>query len=49
MKNEIKNWKIKPITIFGYLTHIIEKRVKEQKKGFTILSCDNVQHNGKIL
>ena len=48
IKEEITNWREKPQTIFGYLTQILDTRMKTHGHGLTILSCDNIQHNGNI-
>lgn len=37
-----------PKTVFGYLAASFSKRQREGAKGVTVLSCDNVQHNGVI-
>ena len=37
-----------PQTIYGYLTAALEKRKSNGVKPFTILSCDNIQHNGDV-
>lgn len=36
------------MTVFGYLTKILHRRMKSHGKGLTILSCDNIQHNGNL-
>jgi mannitol 2-dehydrogenase len=38
-----------PKTIFGFLCRALELRRQQNKKGLTILSCDNIQHNGNVL
>ncbi len=35
-----------PKTIFGYLTQALKRRMDSGLPGVTILSCDNIQHNG---
>ncbi|CAF0880631.1 unnamed protein product [Adineta ricciae] len=38
----------RPKTIFGFLVHALNIRCQNNEKPFTILSCDNVQHNGHV-
>lgn len=38
----------KPHTIFGYLAEGLDRRRKAGIAPFTVLSCDNVQHNGQV-
>ncbi len=38
----------KPKTIFGYLTAALSKRRANGLRPFTVLSCDNIQHNGAV-
>lgn len=38
----------KPKTIFGYLTAALKKRKAAGLPPFTVLSCDNIQHNGDM-
>lgn len=35
-----------PITVFGFLTEAIERRRRSGGAPFTVLSCDNLSHNG---
>lgn len=37
-----------PKTVFGFLTAALKKRNKNNLPAFTILSCDNIQHNGDV-
>lgn len=37
-----------PKTIFGFLTAALKKRRANGVPAFTVLSCDNIQHNGNI-
>ena len=37
-----------PRTVFGYLTAALRKRRAEGLSPFTVLSCDNIQHNGAV-
>jgi mannitol 2-dehydrogenase len=37
-----------PKTVYGYLTAALRKRRKQGLPPFTILSCDNIQHNGDM-
>jgi len=38
----------RPRTIFGFLTAAFRLRKKHGSPGFTVLSCDNIQHNGDV-
>jgi mannitol 2-dehydrogenase len=38
----------RPKTIFGYLAAALLRRKKNGTPGFTVLSCDNIQQNGKV-
>ncbi len=37
-----------PKTVFGFLTAALKKRQDSNLPAFTILSCDNVEHNGDV-
>lgn len=37
-----------PTTVYGYLMAALRKRLAEDTPPFTILSCDNIQHNGDM-
>ncbi|NKI31739.1 mannitol dehydrogenase family protein [Croceivirga thetidis] len=37
-----------PKTVYGYLTSALRKRRSNSLPPFTIMSCDNIQHNGTI-
>ncbi len=37
-----------PKTVFGFLTAALKKRRAKGLAAFTILSCDNIQHNGDV-
>ncbi|WP_413532208.1 mannitol dehydrogenase family protein [Empedobacter brevis] len=37
-----------PTTIFGFVARGLEKRKNNSNGGLTILSCDNLQHNGNV-
>ena len=37
-----------PKTVFGYLTAALRKRRENNLPAFSIMSCDNIQHNGDI-
>ncbi len=37
-----------PKTVFGYLTQALKRRRDRKLPGITLLSCDNIQHNGDI-
>lgn len=51
MSNPLIQWDIanpnKPKTVFGYLSNALKLRA-EQNSPLTILSCDNIQHNGDV-
>ena len=47
IKHDLKHPK-NPVTIFGYLAASISKRIENRSPGFTILSCDNLPHNGDV-
>ena len=38
----------RPRTIFGYLTEAFRLRKDHGSPGLTLLSCDNIQHNGEV-
>jgi mannitol 2-dehydrogenase len=38
-----------PVTVFGYLTRALKRRMDRGLKGLTIQSCDNIPHNGDVL
>lgn len=37
-----------PKSVFGYLMAALKRRMESGMKSFTILSCDNIQHNGEV-
>ena len=37
-----------PITVFGFLSAALRKRRAEGLPPFSVLSCDNIQHNGDV-
>ncbi|MDO1514438.1 mannitol dehydrogenase family protein [Maribacter confluentis] len=37
-----------PKTVFGYLTAALKKRWDSALPAFTIMSCDNIEHNGDV-
>ncbi|MGI9530505.1 mannitol dehydrogenase family protein [Lutimonas sp.] len=37
-----------PKTVYGYLTAALNKRRLAQIPAFTVISCDNIQHNGDL-
>ncbi|WP_018108475.1 mannitol dehydrogenase family protein [Bacteroides propionicifaciens] len=45
IKNDLKDPK-SPKTAFGFVAEALRKRMKNGVGGLTILSCDNLQHNG---
>jgi len=38
-----------PKTIYGFLTAALKKRQEAGLAAFTVLSCDNIQHNGEVV
>ncbi len=36
-------------TIYGFLTHAIARRVTQLDAPMTVMCCDNIRHNGKVL
>ncbi|MEM7511412.1 MAG: mannitol dehydrogenase family protein [Bacteroidota bacterium] len=38
----------KPKTVFGFLTAALQKRKEANLAAFTLMSCDNVAHNGEV-
>ena len=38
----------KPKTAFGFIVHALARRRSEGTAPFTVLSCDNLQHNGDV-
>jgi len=47
VQNDLKN-PDSPRTIFGYLAEGLDRRRKAGAAPFTVLSCDNLQHNGEV-
>lgn len=37
-----------PTTVFGYLVEALRRRRAQSVAPFTVMSCDNVQHNGQV-
>lgn len=37
-----------PKTIYGYLSAALRKRKENEQAPFTVMSCDNIQHNGDV-
>ncbi|MDF9800765.1 mannitol 2-dehydrogenase [Catalinimonas alkaloidigena] len=37
-----------PKTVFGFLAAALKKRQEDQLPAFTLMSCDNVEHNGDV-
>lgn len=37
-----------PKTVFGYITEAARRRMEAGLPSFTLLSCDNIQHNGDV-
>lgn len=37
-----------PITVYGFLTAALKKRLDAGLPAFTIMSCDNIEHNGDM-
>lgn len=38
-----------PITVYGFLTAALKRRRENGLPAFTILSCDNIEHNGNMI
>jgi len=38
-----------PKTVFGYLTAALNKRRESGVAAFTVMSCDNIEHNGSMM
>lgn len=47
VEHDLKN-PSSPKTVFGIIVEALRRRKERNLKGFTILSCDNLQENGKI-
>ncbi|MEO9893045.1 mannitol dehydrogenase family protein [Aurantibacter sp.] len=47
IQHELKNPN-EPITVYGFLTAALRKRRDENLPAFTIMSCDNIEHNGDV-
>ncbi|WP_273444487.1 mannitol dehydrogenase family protein [Neolewinella agarilytica] len=47
IQHELKH-RDQPRTVFGYLTAALNARRAAGVKAFTVLSCDNIQHNGAM-
>lgn len=47
VRHDIENPR-KPKTVFGIVTEALRRRKERNLIGFTIMSCDNLQENGKI-
>lgn len=47
IKHELKH-PDQPKTVFGFLTAALRARMKNGQVPFSILSCDNIQHNGEV-
>ncbi len=45
VQNDLKN-PSQPQSVFGYVAEGLRRRIKNGVGGLTILSCDNLQHNG---
>jgi mannitol 2-dehydrogenase len=52
MSDEAVQWDLnhpdRPKTVFGYLIRALKRRRNKGIPGLTILSCDNIQHNGEV-
>jgi len=48
IQHDLTQWD-QPKTVYGYLTAAMRKRHANGLPPFTILSCDNIQHNGDML
>lgn len=47
IQHELKNPN-DPKTIYGYLSAALRKRKENRQSPFTVMSCDNIQHNGDV-
>lgn len=47
IQHDLKNID-QPKTVFGYLSAALRERQTKGRKGFTLLSCDNIEHNGDV-
>ena len=47
IQEDLQN-KNSPKTVFGFLTAALKIRKEKRLPAFTILSCDNIQHNGEV-
>ncbi|MRH99833.1 mannitol dehydrogenase family protein [Kriegella sp. EG-1] len=47
IKHELK-YPNEPKTIYGYLTEALRRRRDKNLPAFTIMSCDNIEHNGDV-
>ncbi|WP_282043742.1 mannitol dehydrogenase family protein [Winogradskyella flava] len=47
IQHELKN-PHEPRTVYGYLTTALRKRFNAKLSPFTIMSCDNIEHNGDV-
>jgi fructuronate reductase len=49
VQHDLRNYQSAPITAIGYLVAALAVRKQKQSAGVTLLSCDNLPHNGKVL
>lgn len=49
IKHDIENFPLQPKTAIGYLAASLQKRYLNQGGGVSLLSCDNLPNNGKLL
>jgi fructuronate reductase len=49
IQHDIKNFPDAPVTAIGYIIAGLARRMREKRSGVTLLSCDNLPNNGKIL
>ena len=48
IQHELKNPN-EPITVYGFLTAALKRRRENGLPAFTVLSCDNIEHNGNMM
>lgn len=49
IRRDIETFPSAPVTAIGYLAASLSRRCQTKAGGVTLLSCDNLSHNGKIL
>lgn len=49
IQRDLTGYKENPATAIGYIVAALAKRKQQGRFGITLLSCDNLPHNGKVL